>query len=122
MDYLKYLKTLGIVLAIFLVTLIVMTLLYNFNIIGSKVLKVFEVLILLLSIFGGGFALGKNVSSKGYLEGIKFSIIVILLILGIGFVFNIDFGIKLFIYYSAIIASSVIGSIIGINKKGKTDE
>ena len=121
----NYLKKVGISLLyiigiIFALTMII-TILNYFNIISGTLLTISKILICVISLFIGGFIIGKKSSKKGWLEGFKLSIIFLLLLL----LFNyLGLGslpeLKNIIYYSIIIASCIFGSIIGINKNSKT--
>ncbi len=75
--------------------------------------------ILLLSFILGAFA-GKNASSKGYVEGLKLSglMIIILLLCNVIF-FQSNFTLPRILYYFLILTSTIIGAMIGINKKKK---
>ena len=121
----NYLKKVGISLLyiigiIFALTMII-TILNYFNIISGTLLTISKILICVISLFIGGFIIGKKSSKKGWLEGFKLSIIFLLLLL----LFNyLGLGalpeLKNIIYYAIIIASCIFGSIIGINKNSKT--
>ena len=66
----------------------------------------------------GSYILGKKTQEKGYLEGIKFGIILILLMWIISFLaFDQSFSISSIIYYLIFVITSSIGSMFGINKK-----
>ena len=58
-----------------LISLLLVTCLYYFNIIGNNTYKFLKIIIILFNIFISSFILGKNSISKGYLEGIKLAII-----------------------------------------------
>lgn len=113
----NYIKSLGIFLASILILTLFTTLLQYFNVSESfsSFLKIFS---LVVSIFIGGFSLGKTSIKKGYLEGLKYGIVVIILL----FLFNLIFfndtlQIKNILYYIIILFASIIGSMIGIQKK-----
>lgn len=115
---LNYLKGLGISLGGLLVTMFFVTLLNYYNIINESILSILQIVIPTIWLFVGGFLIGRSSNDKGYLEGIKFGSIAVILfllisLLGIG----AKFEIKSIIYYLILIVSSMIGSIIGINKK-----
>ncbi len=62
--------------------------------------------------------MGKNSKNKAYIEGIKFSLIYILLSIIISyFIYHNSFSIKSIIYYFTIIISGILGSMVGINLK-----
>lgn len=100
-----------------LLSLLLITTLNYFNIISSTVYNILKIIVLLLNLFISNFILGKKAISKGYLEGLKLSIITILLLLIFSFILNLPLQPKIIIYYLIIIGTSVLGSMIGINKK-----
>lgn len=115
---LNYLKDFGISFFGLLITMFLVTLLNYFNIINESFLSILQIVVPAIWLFVGGFLIGRNSSNKGYLEGIKFGLIFVILfllisLLGIGEKFEV----KAIIYYLILISSSMIGSMIGINKK-----
>ena len=119
MLYLKKLgKSLGISIGILLILTFIITLLNYINLISIKIVTAFSYITPFISFFIGGPLLGKTSINKGWLEGIKFGLIIIIL----SFVFNYlafdkGFNISNIILYTITIISSIIGSMIGINLK-----
>ncbi len=118
----NYLKKAGIsllyIIGIMLIMTLFITLLNYFSIIGGKALTTFKIITCILSLFVGGFIIGKKSDKKGWIEGIKLSLIFLVLLI----LFNyLGLGktpqLKNLIYYSIIITSCVFGSMIGINFK-----
>lgn len=64
-----------------------------------------------------GISKGKKTSKKGYLEGLKLGLIVVGILFLLNTIFYRSFSLYLLLYYSVILASSTIGSMIGINLK-----
>lgn len=64
-----------------------------------------------------GIGIGRKSSKKGYLEGLKLGGIIILSLLLINLLFIRTFSLSILMYYLIILASSIIGSMIGINIK-----
>lgn len=118
MFIIKYLKALlYISITIFISSLIIGTLNY-FNILNNLITNIFELMIIILSMFIGGLYLGKNSQKKGYLEGLKIGLITIIILFSFGFLaYNQEFSLSSVLFYIIILISSVLGSIIGINKK-----
>lgn len=112
----KYLKSIGISLISIIILNIFTTLLQYFNIFPN-ISNFFKILIIIISIFIGSFILGKNSLKKGYIEGLKFGIIIIILFSLINLILFKNFQFKNIIYYLIIIVSSIFGSMIGIQKK-----
>lgn len=120
----KYLKKIGIALAyvigITLSLLLFITIFSYFNIINEKTTNIFLLISSIIAIFVGGLIIGKNSNKKGWLEGLKLSIIIIILYLLFSFLgLNYHFKISNFIYYLILVISSSLGSMIGINKKSQ---
>ena len=67
-----------------------------------------------------GLIVGKRVEKNGYLNGILLSIVSIIILLFISFIFHYKLNINTLMYYSILIISTVFGSMIGINKKIKS--
>ena len=119
MEYIKnYLKTfLYTIIPILTITLL-LTISNYFGIINYSAFKVLEYITIFISIFIASFILGKNSKKKALIEGLKYSLIVVIFMLLLNLIaYSNPFNIKILIYYSMIIATSVVGSIIGINKK-----
>lgn len=118
----SYLKKVGIallyIIGIIMVATMLITILNYFNIITGTALTISKIIICVISLFVGGFVIGRRASKKGWLEGLKLSLIFLVLLvlfnyLGLG---NTP-QLKNLIYYLIIIVSCIFGSIIGINKK-----
>ena len=109
----RFLYTLiGIVISLLLITT-----LYHFNLISSNIYQALKFVLLLANILISGIILGKKATSKGYLEGIKLGIFMILLCFLITLVTGQDLKIRILLYDSMILITSILGGMIGINKK-----
>lgn len=118
----KFSISLGITLGLFLIMTLLATTLNYFNIVGNSGMGIFKMIIPIISMLGGGIYLGHNAKEKGWLEGIKLSITVILLFLLIHLIWiKSNFEIKNILYYFILLISGMIGSMIGINIKRKND-
>ena len=118
----KYLKVLGkaicYIVGILFVATFLMTILSYFNIIGSSMVGIIKIIIPILSLLVGGFVVGKSSKEKGWLEGLKLSLIIIVIIMLLNYLgFNNNIAIKNLLYYLILVISSIFGSMIGINKK-----
>ena len=118
MDFIKYLKTLlYVTIGTFFFNLI-LTLLYYFNIIGANVNSYLKLIFMAIIMITGGLMIGLKADKKGWLEGIKIGGIVICLMFLVSYLgFDKSLNIKSIIYYVLLILSSMLGSVIGINKK-----
>jgi len=119
-----YLKKYGLGLAYtiggIIISLLVVTIFYYFDIISNQVYQFFKLFIVLINIFVGSFMLGKRSTKNGYLEGIKFGAIILSLMF-VPTIIMAQFKIRLLIYYSTIVFTSTLGGMVGISRKGKID-
>lgn len=117
MTYLKKygLRLLYTIISI-LLSLLLITLIYNYNFINQNTYKILKIIVFLLSIFINSFLLGKKSLNKGYLEGIKFSLIIIILLIFLTLIFKLKFKFSLILYYLIILSTSTLGSMIGISR------
>lgn len=118
----KYLKNLGKSLlytfGIMIILTFFITIFSYFNLLGDSITKIFKLLIPIISLFVGGLLMGNWVNKKGYIEGLKFGIIVILVFIIFSF-FIKTLKVNSIIFYIILLVSSIFGSMIGINKKKK---
>lgn len=113
-----YLKYLGISLISILVGLLVISTLYYFDILGNNIVSYIRVIYMMLVIFIISFILGKNTDKNGYLAGIKFGLMNIISFLIFGLLFFRDgLQLRLILYDFILLFISILGSMIGINKK-----
>ena len=83
---------------------------------SSQIFYIIRSIIPLIGIFIGSFLLGKSSSKKGYIEGLKYSAIWIFIFLVFNIILN-NFNVISIIYYIFLILISMLGSILGINRK-----
>ena len=123
MDNVKnYLIAIGYFVLVVAVFAIILTIFNYYDIVTNKLFKVIKVLIPSLALFIGGYKVGNSANKKGYIEGIKLSLIVIVILFMFSYLgFNASFSISLILYYIILIISSMLGAMIGINKKITSD-
>lgn len=117
----NYLKNLGISLLFIISFILVLTFIGTlFNYIGlfnNTVIKIVKVIIPILSMFIGGFVIGKRQGKNGWLEGLKLSLIFLVILTLFNYLgLNASFSLKSWIYYIILIVSTIFGSILGVNK------
>ena len=119
MNYLKKLgKSLLYIIIPSILFTFILTLLNYFDIISYNSLNIIKYILFFISLFISSFIFGKFSNSKGWLEGIKYGLIIVIILLLFNYlVFNTPFNIKAIIYYLIILATSSIGSMLGINFK-----
>lgn len=99
------------------ISLFLLTTLYYFNLISSNIYQILKIIIIILNIFISGFLLGKQTANKGYLEGIKLTLILIPFCLLTSLLTSQPLHIKVLLYYFIIAITAILGSMIGINKR-----
>lgn len=122
MNILKYLKVLIYIIVPTIILNIILSVLYYFNLLSSGIINYLKLFIILISMLIGGIYIGKVATKKGWLEGLKVGLEVIIILFIIGYLaFDKGITIKNLIYYFILILSSTLGSMIGINKRKKTN-
>lgn len=112
----KYIKALIIFLSSLLIIPFFLTL---FNIIKIRTNKISIIIIGAILMFIIGFITGKSSYKKGYLNGLLVSVFSIFILLILSLIFRFKLNINSLIYYITLIASTILGSMIGINIKKK---
>ena len=115
----KYLISYAYTLGIIIGGTFLITVLNYFNIFTSNLTNIIKLIIVIVSMFIGAFLLGKKSLKKGYIEGIKYSIVFIVLLVIINLLFVKEFNVKSIIYFLIIIISSTFGSMLGIKNKSQ---
>lgn len=120
MKYLKYLKVLLYIIIPILILNIITSIFYYFNIINTNTINYLKLFIIAISMLIGGIYIGSKTNKKGWLEGLKIGLEVIIILFIISYLaFDKGIDIKTVIYYFIILISSILGSMIGINKRKK---
>lgn len=114
----KTLKALFIIFIMLFISTIIINVLYYFDIINNNLIKYFKLILSLISFFIGGLYLGKNSPNKGYIYGLRLSLLTIIILIIFGIVFN-NLKLSRIIYYLIVTACITFGSILGINQKSK---
>lgn len=117
----KYLKNLGISLLYIIIPILVLTFLstlFNyFGLFNNSIMKIVKIIIPIVSMFIGGFIIGKKQGKNGWLEGLKLGLIFLLILTLFNmFGLNGSFSIKMVIYYLILTIATILGSIVGVNK------
>lgn len=123
MNYLKKLgKSFLTTFITLIIGIIIITLLNYFNIIGINITNISKIIILGLSIFIGSFSLGKMSIKKGYLEGLKFGLLITFILFFLNLIITKNIKIRLIILYIIINITSILGSMFGILKSKTFDK
>lgn len=113
----NYIKPLLYIFGIILISVFVLTILNYFNIIKGNLLNIFKLIIPLISFFIGGIMIGRRSEQKGWINGIKLSLLTILIFIILSLIFKIEINFKNIFYYLILLVTTTFGSMIGINKK-----
>jgi putative membrane protein (TIGR04086 family) len=95
---------------------LILTLINYFNIMGSKIVAVMRFILPVIAILISSYRLGKMSDKKGYLEGLKFGSIIILIFMVLVIILD-KLSLKGILYYAILLLISIMGSTIGINKR-----
>ena len=109
-------KALILLIILLLISTLILNLGYYFDIINNNTIKYIKLIFSIASFLITGLYMGKNSPNKGYLYGLRLSLLVILLFLLFGIIFN-NLQFSRIIYYLVITFCITFGAMIGINKK-----
>lgn len=112
-------KVLSPLLTFFIILLVgtlFLTLLNYFSLFSTKVISVLKLILPISAIFVSSYRLGKQSEKKGYIEGLKLGIIIILIFFVLILLLD-KFTLKSLLYYLILILTSILSSMIGINRK-----
>lgn len=109
-----FLKGLAVPLVSFLILPLIISI---FNLFGLQINKIVLIIISSIVMLLSGFLIGKKSTKKGFISGaiLGFCFIMVLIILGL--FLGVKFSFARFVYYIILILSTMLGSIVGINKK-----
>lgn len=117
MNIMKYLKGLLYIFITLLIFSLILSTLNYFDILGKNVINFLQIFTIILSMFIGGFHVGKNSSNKGYLQGLKIGGIALAILFLLNYLgFGKSFSVEIILFYLIVLISSITGSVIGINK------
>lgn len=103
-----------------LLSLLVVTTFYYFDLINGTTYSILKIIIILLNIFISSFILGKKAINKGYLEGIKLAVIIIPIFIILALITKEVFKLRVILYYLIIFITSTFGGMVGISRNKET--
>lgn len=115
----KYLINFSWSLGIIIIGTIFLALFNYFNILNGILLEIIEIVLPLVAIFIGGYKIGKVSNKNGYLEGLKYSAIWIIIFV-ISSLLLKSFHLSSIIYFLSIILISSLSAMLGINRKSQS--
>lgn len=117
MKYLKKLsKNILYTIIFFTILTLLLTTFNYFNLINYQTLAIGKIIIPILTLGFGGLLMGKKATKNGWFEGLKISLIIVLLLIIITVMLG-DFSPKKLTFFLILIISAIFGSILGINTK-----
>ena len=111
---LKYLKYLGYTLISIISGIFLISTISYLGIINYTIKKVLIMVVVGFSVFIPAYLLGKSSKTKGYIEGAKLGLLLVVVFI----IFNAFFKVyKIYqiIYYLIIVCASILGGMIGIS-------
>jgi putative membrane protein (TIGR04086 family) len=122
----NYIKKLGISMLISIGMMLMFTLFITlfsyFNILKEGGISTLKIITPILSFLVGGITFGKKANQKGWLEGTKLGLLLCIFLIIFNYLaFDFHFATKNMLYYIILIIGSVLGSMIGINRKKKEE-
>ena len=111
-----YLKSIGYTLGSFLIGTILITIFNYFNILSGIPLNIIMLTIPIISVFIGSFMIGKVSSKKGYVEGIKYGLLWLIILVIINLITK-ESDLTSIIYYIIFMLMSSLAGVLGINRK-----
>ena len=112
----KILNCLLLFFIILFIGILGLTFINYFNIMGSKIVSIIRFILPLMAMFISSYRLGKLSDKKGYLEGLKFGGMIVFIFMVMVFLLD-ALSWKSILYYLILLLASVMGSMIGINRK-----
>ncbi len=94
---------------------IFINILYYFDIINNNLINYLEIFLSIFVFFFGGIYIGRKSDHKGYINGLKLSLIIIIMTMLLNIIFD-NFKLLKIVYYLIITISITFGSMIGISK------
>lgn len=101
-----------------LVSILVLPILFSIiNLFGIEINKIVFTLFTIIIMIISGIILGFNIKDKGYLKGMLYGVLISLTMFILSFILLSDHSLYNILYYIIVIATTTLGTMIGINKK-----
>lgn len=111
-----FLKSILIIIIGLFISSILINTLYYFDIVSNNIIKYLKMFLSIGIFFISGLYIGKNSTSKGYINGLKLSLIIVIIFIIFGLIFN-NIIVSRIIYYLIMSTCITFGAMIGISKK-----
>ena len=111
-----FLKSILIIIIGLFISSVLINILYYFDIVSNNIVKYLKMFLSITIYFISGLYIGRNSVSKGYINGLKLSLIMVILFIILGLIFN-NLKVLRIVYYLIMITCITFGAMIGISKK-----
>lgn len=120
----KIIKKYGKSISFFLIALLILNLIVSLlNLGGLMFTKTSDIILMIgmIIIYAViGFSFGKTALKNGYMEGLKIGVCLLAFLILINLIFyQTVFSFERFLYYVVLILTSILGSMVGINRQKK---
>ncbi|MCI6266293.1 MAG: TIGR04086 family membrane protein [Erysipelotrichaceae bacterium] len=112
----KILNSLLTFFIILIVGTLFLTIFNYFSLLKPSIISILKLIIPIFAIFISSYRLGKQSEKKGYIEGLKLGSLIIIIFLTLVLLLD-KFSLKSLIYYLILLLTSILSSMIGINRK-----
>lgn len=113
----KFIKPFIYAIEFLIISSFLVTSLNYIGILNSKISSILRIISIIISFFINGYLVGKNSIKKGWLSGLEAGSILVSIMILLDLLFKVEFNFKIIIYYAILLVISILGSVIGINKK-----
>ncbi len=117
----NYLISLSLSMVLIIILAFFINVLNYFDLLNNNLYKFILVITTIFSISIGSYILGTKTDNKGYLNGLIYGIITVLLFIIISFILGNNLSLSSFVYYLIIVIISSIGGSVGINRKNQDE-
>lgn len=114
----KILINTGYFFLLLLISTFFLTIIDYFSLFNMKIIKGLKLLIPILSLALVSYNLGKSAQKKGYIEGIKIGTMIIIIFTILILLLD-KYQLKTLLFNVILLLTSMLSSMIGINKKKK---
>lgn len=112
----NYLNSILWFMGILIIGTIFITIFNYFEILNTNIIKILKMVLIIFDTFIASFKLGKKCKKNGYIEGLKFGGIILTILIIMNLIFN-SLSWKQIIIFTIILATSMLGGMIGITRK-----
>ena len=117
----NYLISLSLSMVLIIILAFFINVLNYFDLLNNNLYKFILVITTIFSISIGSYILGTKTDNKGYLNGLIYGVITVLLFIIISFILGNNLSLSSSVYYLIIVIISSIGGSVGINRKNQDE-